>query len=96
MTKDEFVAIIQYYGEPNICGILFDNSAAKLFSDGEFSLANSLVDITGDVSVLQFVEMDRKNLPFHVVKLLSDIQGFIIKDSGVKYIADYDRITLRG
>ena len=93
MTGEEFKNIINYYKEENILSISFDNSAAKTFREGEFTLENNWVD---DISCLQFVDFDNKCRPFHVIKHVENIQGIIVRDSNVPFASYDDYVTLRG
>lgn len=94
MDAEGFKKMVTYYGGPaNIVAILFDNSAVKVFVEGEFkNIEDVLVD---DIGSLQFVEHDAKGNPFHVVKELENVQGVVIKDSSMN-IRDYDRYSIRG
>lgn len=94
MTGAEFKKIVQYYGEANILSIGFDNSASShVFTDEHrFSLENFYQE---DIECLQFVHIDRRGNPFHVVKHVENIQTIIVKDDGFK-LNDYDNVTIRG
>ena len=91
MTGDEFKAIVNKYGEENIIGISYDNSAGHTFPlPGMFTLANNYIE---DIQCLKFVEYDVKGFPFHTLKHVENIQSIIIKDKNVdrsKY--NYDHI----
>ena len=91
MTGSEFKSLIKHYGEENILGIGFDNSAAITFGKGEFTLANNYIE---EIESIQTIGFDSRGLPFHVVKHVENVQGIIIRDSKIDFNA-YDRITLR-
>lgn len=91
MTGAEFKKIINYYGEENILGIGFDNSAAVTFAKGEFSLANMYIE---DLEVLQEVVFDSRANPFHVIRHVSNIQSIMVRDAGTP-IEVYDRYSIR-
>ena len=93
MDRDVFLRCIEYYGEENIIGIGFDNSAGKTFQKGEFTLSNCWVE---QIESLQFVEFDNKGNPFHVVKHVAHVQSIIVRDSSVPFEAYDDTVTLRG
>lgn len=92
MTPELFEKIINYYGEDNIIGISFDNSASITFADGEFSLSNNYIK---DLEALRFIDMDSKANPYFTLKFISDIQAIMIKYPTVPF-NDYDRVTIRG
>lgn len=91
MTADTFTAIINKYGEGNILGFGFDNSASLTFGENQFTLANHYVD---DIQCLQFINFDSKGNPFHVLKSVEDIQSVMIRDAGIKF-NQYDQISVR-
>lgn len=91
MTGEQFVKLVNYYGEQNILGIGFDNSAAITFGKGEFTLANNYI---ADIESIQTVGFDSRGNPFHVVKHVENVQGIIVRDANVSF-NDYDRVTLR-
>lgn len=92
MEASNFLDIVTKYGEDNIIGIGFDNSAAITFDKaGKFTLANNYVD---DIECLQFIEFDFKGNPYHVLKSVADIQSIMIRDSGVDRDG-YDMINIR-
>jgi hypothetical protein len=91
MTGSEFKSMVNYYGEDNILGIAFDNSAAVTFGKGEFKLANNYVE---EIESLQFVGFHAHGIPFHVVKHIENVQGIIVRDKNYAFEL-YDRITIR-
>lgn len=91
MSGEEFKNVVTYYGEDNILGIGFDNSAAITFGKGEFSLANNYLE---DIESIQTIGFDSKGNPFHVIKHVENVQGIIVRDKNVPFEA-YDRITIR-
>ena len=91
MTGAEFKNIITYFGETNILSIAFDNSAAITFAENEFTLANNYIE---DLESIHTIGFDSKGNPFHVIKHVENVQGVIIRDSGIPFNA-YDRITIR-
>lgn len=92
MTDSKFKSIITRFGEENVLGILFDNSAAKVFSKGEFKMATCYID---SIESLQFVETDLHGTPYHIIKDVEDIQGILIKDENYDFDI-YDKVRLRG
>lgn len=93
MTGDEFVAIVNKYGENNILAIGYDNSAGNTFPfEGMFTLANNYIP---DIQCLKFIEYDLKGLPFHTLKHVETIQSIIVKDDNVDR-SKYDYVHLRG
>lgn len=91
MTWDEFIKTINYYGESNILGIGFDNSAAITFGPNEFSIANNCVE---EVESIHTIGFDSRGLPFHIIKPVAHVHAIIVRDSKVNF-SDYDRISLR-
>ena len=92
MDTEMLKAIINRYGEDNILGFVFDNSAGITFHKGDVTMDNNFIN---DINCLQFVSFDNKGRPFHILKPISDVQAVYIRDSGVEF-NDYDRISLRG
>ena len=92
MDGTKFKSVVKHYGEENILAILFDNSAVKVFAEGEFTMSGSYVD---EIESVQFVEYDNRGVPYHTVKDVENIQGLIIRDSQFKF-KDYDRVSIRG
>jgi hypothetical protein len=86
------VRVIARYGEENVLGILFDNSAAKIFTKDEFKMTTSYID---SIESLQFVETDLHGTPYHIIKDVEDIQGILIKDENFEF-ESYDKVRLRG
>lgn len=91
MTGTEFKALINYYGEENILGIGFDNSASITFGKGEFTLANNYVE---DIESIQMVGFDSRGNPYHTIKHVENVQGIVVKDKAINF-DDYDRISIR-
>ena len=91
MTGDYFVKLINYYGEGNILGIGFDNSAAITFGKNEFTLSNNY---NSELESIHDIGFDSKGNPFHVIRHVSNIQCIIVRDSGIP-IEAYDRISIR-
>lgn len=91
MTGDEFKAIVNKYGEENIIGIGYDNSAGHTFPYvGMFTLANNYIE---DIQCLKFIEYDMHGNPFHTIKHVENIQSIIVKDDNVNRMKyDYDHI----
>lgn len=92
MTKENFIAIVNYFGEENIMGLSFDNSASITFGKGEFTLANVLIE---DIDCVRSIGFDSRGKPFHNIKPLDTVQSFMVRDSNVP-IEQYDRISIRG
>jgi len=92
MTGAEFKATVAHYGEQNILGIGFDNSAAVTFGENEFTLANNYIE---EIESIHLIGFDSRGNPYHTVKHVENIQSLIIRDSNVPF-NNYDRITLRG
>ena len=93
MSKEMFEQMITYFGEENILGFGFDNSAGVTFTkENKFSLAQNY---NADIESLMFICFDSKGNPFHVIKHVENIQAVYVRDSNVDF-GDYDRITIRG
>lgn len=94
MDLDEFKRAINYFGEKNILGFGFDNTAGYTFTDQQpFSMAQYFRE---DILSLIFIRVDSHGNPFHVVKPIGTIQSIMIKDDSVPNIASYDRYSIRG
>lgn len=91
MSGSDFKKIIEYYGEQNIIGIGFDNSAAITFSSGQFSLNEMYVE---ELECFRHIEFDSKGRPYHVIKPIDTVQCILVKDASVNF-DDYDRISVR-
>ena len=92
MDHDRFIAIINKFGEENILGIGFDNSASVTFGANDpFSLAEYYDE---ELHALKFKHMDLKGNPFYSIKIVEDIQCIMIKDERF-YIGAYDRVDIR-
>lgn len=91
MSPDTFLAIVNKYGEGNILGFGFDNSASLTFGENQFTIANNYND---DIQCLQFINFDSKGNPFHVLKSVEDIQSVMIRDSQIPF-GNYDSISVR-
>jgi len=88
-----FKKIVEYYGEENIIGIGFDNSAGITFGKGEFSLATMYIE---DIECLQTVSFDSRVKPYHVIKPIETVQCIMVADKSITDINMYDRISIRG
>lgn len=86
-----FKKTIEYFGEENIIGIGFDNSAGLTFGEGQFTLENFYIE---ELESLQMIEYDIKGNPYHVIKHVETIQCIMVRDSSVNF-NDYDMITIR-
>ena len=91
MTWEEFIRVINYYGESNILGLGFDNSAAITFKAGQFTIANSCDENTQSIHLIGF---DSRGLPFHIIKPVAHVHTIIVRDSKVDFNA-YDPVSLR-
>ena len=91
MTGENFKKMINHYGEQNILGIGFDNSAAITFGKGEFSLANNYNE---DLESIHNIGFDSRGNPFHVIRHVENVQSLIVRDNGFPVEA-YDRISIR-
>lgn len=92
MTGAEFTKMVNYYGESNILGIGFDNSAAITFGRNEFSLSNNYV---ADIESIHTVGFDSRGNPFHIIKHVENVQCIMVRDNNIPFEL-YDRITIRG
>ena len=92
MTIEQFEKIVNYYGISNILGLSFDNSAAKMFSSGEFTKIEDIYE--ANVDCFHFVDFDNKGRPFHVIKPTDSLQCVIVRDASINF-DEYDRISLR-
>lgn len=93
MEQERFLAIINKYGEENVLGFGFDNSAAITFGPNDpFSLEKYYVD---DIHAFKFPSVDFKGNPYFTIKIIEDIQSIIIKDERYS-LGVYDRIDIRG
>lgn len=93
MTGDEFVAIVNKYGEENILSISYDNSAGHTFPfEGMFTLANNYI---ADIECLKFIEYDTRMNPYHTLKRIESIQSIVVKDDNVSR-EKYNYEDLRG
>lgn len=92
MDGATFKKYVEHYGEENIIGIGFDNSAGVTFGKGEFTLEQIYVDA---LEAIQYVSFDSRGNPFHVIKHVENIQSIIVRDSSIN-TKSYDRISIRG
>ena len=93
MDGATFKKIVNYYGEENIIGIGFDNSAGVTFGKGEFSLSTVFIEA---IECVQIVGFDNLGHPYHTIKHVENIQSIMVRDAAVDDINCYDRISLRG
>ena len=91
MTGENFKKMIAHYGENNILGIGFDNSAAITFGRGEFSLANNYIE---EIESIHDIGFDSHAIPFHVIRHVENVQCIIVRDAGYPN-TEYDRISIR-
>lgn len=89
MSKEQFEAYIDFYGEDNIIAITFDNSSGKSFLPEGFTMENYYNSTLG---CLQFIYWDIKGNPYHVIKPVENIQAIIVRNDGID-LADYDAIN---
>lgn len=92
MDDTLFKKIITKYGETNILGFGFDNSANKVFCKGEFTLASCY---ESDIECVHFLGMDIKGNLLHILKPIFTIQAIMVRDKNVPFEA-YDRDHISG
>ena len=93
MDGAAFEKIITKLGAENILGLLFDNSAVRMFYDNKkFDMATNY---DADIECLKFQEFDQRGQVYWVYKSVADIQGFVVRDEKIPFNS-YDRIALRG
>jgi len=89
MEEDIFLATVAYFGEENILGFVFDNSARHLFTKNDrFSLAKNYIP---SIQHLVFEVEDPKGTKVRVAKHIGHIQTIVI----VKSESDWDTVNSR-
>lgn len=88
-----FADIIRYYGEENILGLGFDNSAAIMFGNHEFSLDKYYIP---ELNCIELIDVDSKGNAYKTIKHVETIQSIIVRHPSVQNFETYDRISLRG
>ena len=92
MDGTAFKKQINYWGESNILGFGFDNSACKTYIHEGFTLENDYVD---EVESVVCIDHDNHGYPYHVVHPVENIQTILVKDKNYKR-TDYDSQSIRG
>lgn len=94
MEISEFKAAVNYFGEKNIIGIGFDNTAGNTFTDeNPFSMSRNFIE---NIGALVFIDYDTYGNIFHTVKPVATVQSLAIKDNSVPSLNSYDRHSIRG
>ena len=93
MDETLFLETVQHIGADNILGILFDNSAVRMFYENQKFNPDTMY--IHDIQSLKLPEYDRAGNQYWVYKHISDIQGFVVRDEKIPFNA-YDRHSLRG
>ena len=76
MTVSEFKAIINYYGENNIIGFVFDNSSRKLMDNpGDFKLSDHPLD---QIGCLEFEEKDMRGHTYKSIAHVENVQKILV------------------
>ena len=91
MTGEAFIKVVNYFGEDNILGFGFDNSAAVTFDKDEFKLTNNYIP---EIESFCTVGIDSRGHKFRIIKHVDSIQTVIVRDESVPFNA-YDRVSLR-
>ena len=91
MTGEAFIKVVEYFGEDNILGFGFDNSAAVTFDRDEFSLADNYIS---EIESFCTTGIDSRGHQFRIIKHVDSIQTVIVRDANVPFEV-YDRVSLR-
>ena len=79
MDGTQFKAIVQEFGEENLIGVVFDNSARQLFHENDFSLAKYWNE---SIQSLVFRETDSQRNPYLTVKHVENVQTLMFAIPG--------------